>query len=111
MTISPRVADQKYPATREARRRARCRVGRDRATGTVAIGRRAQPPDAIAASDVDLSVDLGRGLVLPNPILVASGTFGYGIEYGDVVDVDRLGGDLLQGHDAQGRGSATRRRG
>ena len=67
-------------------------------------------PVDVAAADVDLTVDLGRGLVLPNPILVASGTFGYGIEYGDVVDVDRLGGDLLQGHDAQGRGSATRRR-
>jgi hypothetical protein len=44
-----------------------------------------------AVIDADLSVDLGRGLVLPNPILVASGTFGYGIEYGDVVEVDRLG--------------------
>lgn len=46
---------------------------------------------------VDLAVDLGRGLVLPNPILVASGTFGYGIEYGDVVDVDRLGGICCKG--------------
>lgn len=46
---------------------------------------------------VDLSVDLGRGFVLPNPILVASGTFGYGIEYGDVVDVDRLGGICCKG--------------
>jgi dihydroorotate dehydrogenase (NAD+) catalytic subunit len=45
----------------------------------------------------DLSVDLGRGLVLPNPILVASGTFGYGIEYGDVVDVDRLGAICCKG--------------
>jgi dihydroorotate dehydrogenase (NAD+) catalytic subunit len=50
-----------------------------------------------AGADVDLSVDLGRGLVLPNPILVASGTFGYGIEYGDVVDVDRLGGICCKG--------------
>ena len=46
---------------------------------------------------IDLTVDLGRGLVLPNPILVASGTFGYGIEYGDVVDVDRLGGICCKG--------------
>jgi dihydroorotate dehydrogenase (NAD+) catalytic subunit len=46
---------------------------------------------------VDLTVDLGRGLVLPNPILVASGTFGYGVEYGDVVDVDRLGGICCKG--------------
>jgi dihydroorotate dehydrogenase (NAD+) catalytic subunit len=47
--------------------------------------------------DVALSVDLGRGLVLANPILVASGTFGYGIEYGDVVEVDRLGAICCKG--------------
>jgi dihydroorotate dehydrogenase (NAD+) catalytic subunit len=46
---------------------------------------------------IDLAVDLGRGLVLPNPILVASGTFGYGVEYGDVVDVDRLGAICCKG--------------
>lgn len=54
--------------------------------------------DAAAQSTtVDLTVDLGRGFTLPNPILVASGTFGYGIEYGDVVDVDRLGGICCKG--------------
>jgi dihydroorotate dehydrogenase (NAD+) catalytic subunit len=47
--------------------------------------------------EVDLSVDLGRGLILSNPILVASGTFGYGIEYGDVVEVDRLGAICCKG--------------
>ena len=47
--------------------------------------------------EVDLTVDLGRGLVLANPILVASGTFGYGIEYGDVVEVDRLGAICCKG--------------
>ena len=51
----------------------------------------------IAPGQVDLTVDLGRGLILPNPILVASGTFGYGIEYGDVVDVNRLGGICCKG--------------
>ena len=35
--------------------------------------------------------------MLPNPILVASGTFGYGVEYGDVVDVNRLGGICCKG--------------
>ena len=50
------------------------------------------PPSA-----VDLSVDLGRGLVLANPILVASGTFGYGVEYGDVVEVQRLGAICCKG--------------
>ena len=32
-----------------------------------------------------------------NPILVASGTFGYGVEYGDVVDVQRLGAICCKG--------------
>jgi len=49
------------------------------------------------AAPVDLSVDLGRGLVLRNPVMVASGTFGYGVEYGDVVDVQRLGAICSKG--------------
>ena len=52
---------------------------------------------AVSAGDVDLSVDLGRGLVLDNPVLVASGTFGYGVEYGEVVDVQRLGAICCKG--------------
>jgi len=43
------------------------------------------------ASAVDLSVALGR-LRLPNPILVASGTFGYGREMAGFVNLSRLGG-------------------
>jgi dihydroorotate dehydrogenase (NAD+) catalytic subunit len=39
---------------------------------------------------VDLSVRIGP-LVLPNPVCVASGTFGYGEEYEKLVDVDSLG--------------------
>ena len=46
---------------------------------------------------IDLSVDLGRGLVLANPILAASGTFGYGVEYADVVDVQRIGAICCKG--------------
>lgn len=42
---------------------------------------------------LDLSVQLGR-LRLPNPILVASGTFGYAREMEGLVDVSRLGGIL-----------------
>jgi dihydroorotate dehydrogenase (NAD+) catalytic subunit len=44
-----------------------------------------------AASSPDLSVTLGR-LRLPNPILVASGTFGYGKEMTGFMDLARLGG-------------------
>jgi dihydroorotate dehydrogenase (NAD+) catalytic subunit len=40
---------------------------------------------------VDLTVELGR-LTLPNPILVASGTFGYAREMAGLVDLSKLGG-------------------
>ncbi len=44
-----------------------------------------------AAKNLDLRVRLGR-LALPNPILVASGTFGYAREMAGFVDLARLGG-------------------
>lgn len=46
---------------------------------------------------VDLKVNLGNGLVLNNPVMTASGTFGYGLEYDDFTDVDRLGGIIVKG--------------
>ena len=46
---------------------------------------------------VDLSVDLGRGLVLANPIVAASGPFGYGVEVADLVDVGRIGAIVTRG--------------
>ena len=62
------------------------------------------------AESLDLSVDLGRGLVLQNPILVASGTFGYGVEYGEVVDVQRLGAICSKGTTLKARiGNVTPR--
>jgi dihydroorotate dehydrogenase (NAD+) catalytic subunit len=45
---------------------------------------------------VDLKVNLGN-LQFKNPILTASGTFGYGIEFLDYFDVNRLGGITLKG--------------
>jgi dihydroorotate dehydrogenase (NAD+) catalytic subunit len=64
----------------------------------------------VGSAPVDLSVDLGRGLVLDNPVLVASGTFGYGIEYGDVVDVARLGAICCKGTTLKARiGNVTPR--
>lgn len=41
---------------------------------------------------IDLSIDLGKGIILDNPILTASGTFGYGDEISEVVDVNCFGG-------------------
>ncbi len=45
----------------------------------------------------DLNINLTRGLQLKNPVLTASGTFGYGIEFQDFVDLSRLGGFIVKG--------------
>ncbi len=45
---------------------------------------------------VDLSVNL-NGLELKNPVMTASGTFGYGYEYDDFIDVSSLGGIIVKG--------------
>jgi len=45
---------------------------------------------------MDLSVRIGA-LTLKNPLLAASGCFGYGVEYADVVDLSSLGGVVSKG--------------
>jgi dihydroorotate dehydrogenase (NAD+) catalytic subunit len=50
---------------------------------------------------LDLSVDLAprcpRELRLPNPVMVASGCFGYGLEYARHIDIQRLGAIVCKG--------------
>lgn len=45
---------------------------------------------------VNISTKIG-GLILKNPVLTASGTFGYGTEYKDLVDLNSLGGIIVKG--------------
>ena len=45
---------------------------------------------------MDLSVKLGS-LCLNNPVIAASGTFGYGLEYSSLVDLNALGGFSIKG--------------
>ena len=50
-------------------------------------------------------VHIGRELTIKNPVMTASGTFGYGLEYGDFINLNRLGGVLVKGttlHPRQG---------
>ena len=47
-------------------------------------------------SEPDLSVSIA-GIQLKNPVIAASGTFGYGIEFEDVVHLDKLGGFVVKG--------------
>src|SRR6185369_16465905 len=44
----------------------------------------------------DLSVTL-CGIELKNPVIAASGTFGYGMEFEDIVHLDKLGGLVVKG--------------
>ena len=45
---------------------------------------------------VNLNVEIG-GLKLKNPVMTASGTFGYGLEYADFISLDNLGGIVVKG--------------
>src|SRR5829696_6496059 len=55
----------------------------------------------MSATTPDLSVDLApenpRELRLRNPVIAASGCFGYGEEYAGVIDIDRLGAFVSKG--------------
>ena len=44
----------------------------------------------------NLQVNIGK-LALKNPVMTASGTFGYGIEFADFIDLNRLGGFIVKG--------------
>ena len=55
-----------------------------------------QPARSPRPADVDLRVSVGS-LHLQNPIIAASGTFGYGIEFASIVDLNRLGGLVVKG--------------
>jgi dihydroorotate dehydrogenase (NAD+) catalytic subunit len=63
----------------------------------------AQKPTTTAASagrrgapTLDMSVNIA-GITLKNPIMAASGTFGYGIEFEDIVSLEKLGGFVVKG--------------
>jgi dihydroorotate dehydrogenase (NAD+) catalytic subunit len=56
-------------------------------------------PEVVSAprpTEVDLRVRVGT-LHLKNPIIAASGTFGYGVEFAHLVDLNRLGGIVVKG--------------
>jgi len=49
-----------------------------------------------APRQIDLAVNLA-GISFKNPILAASGTFGYGVEFEDIVHLNKLGGIVVKG--------------
>jgi dihydroorotate dehydrogenase (NAD+) catalytic subunit len=44
-----------------------------------------------------MNVHIGGGLVIKNPVMTASGTFGYGEEYARYMDINRLGAVIVKG--------------
>ncbi len=53
-------------------------------------------PDPHRSSGPDLTVRFA-GLTFKNPVIAASGTFGYGVEFEDIVSLDKLGGFVVKG--------------
>lgn len=53
-------------------------------------------PSSSSRNTPDLSVSVA-GIRLKNPVIAASGTFGYGLEFEDIVHLDRLGGFVVKG--------------
>ena len=53
--------------------------------------------NSLKAKNPDLSVDLGRGLALKNPVMTASGTFAYGEEASEYFDISLLGAIVVKG--------------
>ena len=51
----------------------------------------------------DLTTHIGDHLVLKNPVMTASGTFGYGLEYADLMDISRLGAIIVKGTTSEPR--------
>ena len=60
--------------------------------------KRPAPPEQ--PEGIDLRVSVGS-VSLKNPIIAASGTFGYGVEFAHLVDLNRLGGIVVKGLSAQ----------
>src|SRR6202022_4963664 len=54
------------------------------------------PADVTSAGPVDLTVNIGA-LRLRNPIIAASGTFGYGLEFAHLIDLNTIGGFVTKG--------------
>ncbi len=50
----------------------------------------------MTASPPDLSVSFA-GIAFKNPVIAASGTFGYGVEFEDIVALHKLGGFVVKG--------------
>jgi dihydroorotate dehydrogenase (NAD+) catalytic subunit len=85
-------------ARREPRPRSAPRgIALDRSSGAARSDEAHAAPESYPELGVDLSVEAARGLRLKNPVMTASGTFGQGVEYAELIDVSRLGAIVNKG--------------
>src|SRR6204780_5174542 len=96
LTQSAAGSQRRNPSAKCGRARGNLDL-RDRVLG-VSSPQRTRIP--LPASGIDLRVSIGSSH-LKNPIIAASGTFGYGVEFADIVDLNRLGGIVVKGLSAQ----------
>ena len=91
----PIIVAQRLPVSKPV-----IELDRDSNFSTVTARRRMRQRAKISSvpvpGAVDLSVNVGA-LRLSNPIIAASGTFGYGVEFAHLVNLDRLGGLVVKG--------------
>ena len=89
--VEPRAASRESSGEREQGKQAiRQSRKRDELNGPAA-----QPPSRPAGDPVDLSVDFA-GIRMQNPVLTASGTFGYAQEFEPYLDLNRLGALIVK---------------
>ena len=95
--VVPRAPVKRIPTVRTVRPAIRPRSPIVPAPSSAAGRPAAASTDVLGGRPVSLEVDLGRGLVLQTPVIAASGSFGYGVEVADAVDLARLGGLVTRG--------------
>ena len=92
------AAERGGEARRERRPRSAPRgIALDRSSGAARSDDAHAAPESYPELGVDLSVEAARGLRLKNPVMTASGTFGQGVEYAELIDVSRLGAIVNKG--------------
>ena len=72
-------------------------LGGSRSRGTEIVASALPERPTRADLSIDLAPERDGALVLQNPFMAAAGTFGFGVEYVDLVDVERLGAICTRG--------------
>ena len=95
--VVPGVAPKRTPTVRTVRPAIRLRSPIAPVAAPVPGRSPAAATDVLGGRPITLEVEVGRGLVLQTPVIAASGSFGYGVEVADTIDLARLGALVTRG--------------